>query len=192
MLRAARYFRPGAWARSSATSSGLSTTGSRSGAAIRAKRSPNPGRPKSHGRRIAGPYWRGSSWQGLRRARPCGADSGGLIAAQVFRLSLIGGSSEQGGERANLSDVGALGVLAELADGHAFDHSPAQRRDGFRAHGRLPSEVRLEPHDLRTGRAAAYITAECLPLLPRERFSPLSAAGRGERRSALIRHRVST
>src|SRR3954447_23064896 len=37
----------------------------------------------------------------------------------------------------------------------------------------LPSEVRLEPHDLRTGRAAAYITAECLPLLLRERFSPL-------------------
>src|SRR3954469_5311411 len=45
MLRAARDFRPGAWARSSATSSGLSTTGSRSGAAIRAKRSPTPGRP---------------------------------------------------------------------------------------------------------------------------------------------------
>src|SRR3954447_26914297 len=39
----------------------------------------------------------------------------------------------------------------------------------------LPSEVRLEPHDLRTGRAAAYITAECLPLLPRERFSPVGA-----------------
>src|SRR4051812_36249137 len=65
-------------------------------------------------------------------------------------------------------------MLAELADGHAFGHPPAQRRDGFRAHGRLPSEVRLEPHDLRTGRAAAYTTAECLPLLPRERFSPMS------------------
>jgi hypothetical protein len=39
----------------------------------------------------------------------------------------------------------------------------------------LPSEMRLEPHDLRTGRAAAYLTAECLPLLPRERFSPLDS-----------------
>ena len=38
--------------------------------------------------------------------------------------------------------------------------------------------MRLEPHDLRTGRAAAYITAECLPLLPRERFSPLAPFGR--------------
>src|SRR4051812_16176031 len=68
-------------------------------------------------------------------------------------------------------------MLAELADGHAFGHPPAQRRDGFRAHGMLPSKVRLEPHDLRTGRAAAYITAECLPLLPRERFSPLAQSG---------------
>src|SRR5215207_7273894 len=83
-----------------------------------------------------------------------------LVAPEILRLGLVRRTAEKGRE------------LANLADGHVFDHPPAQRRDGFRAHGRLPSEVRLEPHDLRTGRAAAYTTAECLPLLPRERFSP--------------------
>lgn len=65
-----------------------------------------------------------------------------LVAPQILRLGPIRRQAEEGRELADLPDIVALRVRAELPDGHVLDHPPAQRRDGVRAHGRLPSEVR--------------------------------------------------
>jgi hypothetical protein len=77
-----------------------------------------------------------------------GAEAGeARFAAYMERLAGVLGHADRAAPL-------KVGVLAELANGHVLDHPPAQRRHGFRAHGRLPSGVEVEPHDPQTERAA--------------------------------------
>lgn len=82
-----------------------------------------------------------------------------LEASEILGLGPVRGATEEECELPDLADVVALGVLAELADGHVLNHPPAQRRDGVAGHGKLPSEGEAAKRRLE---------------LPRERFSPMA------------------
>src|SRR5215212_9747796 len=174
MLSAARSFRLGAWARSSATSSGLSTTGSRSGDGIRAIRSPKPGRPRvtCEGDVEEKPERRARQVHaGIARAERGQVK---LVAPEILGLGPVRRAAQKGRELADLADIISLRVLAELANDHVLDYPSAQRRNDVVAHGGLPSKVRLNLTILRRGSGTLYSTAEPWPPLPRERFSPLA------------------
>src|SRR3954471_5898695 len=131
MLSAARYFRPGAQPRSRATSSGLSTTGSRSGDGTVASRSPKPPRPsvtlkKKRNVETAAFILAGEA--------PCAA----MCSRKRRRSSgfgLIGRLAEEGREGPDGPDGVGLRFGAEMPDGHVVDHARAQWADGFVAHG---------------------------------------------------------
>jgi hypothetical protein len=68
-----------------------------------------------------------------------------LVAPEILWFRSIGRAAQECRELAHLTDIVALGVFAELADGHVFDHPPPQRADGrtitgLIAHGSSPVE----------------------------------------------------
>ena len=119
-----RCFRFEACASSSATSSGLNTTGKRSGVEIRAIRSPKPGRPSVTWKKTEGP----------RRPGRGGARAAGrhvkLVATQILRLGKGRPAVDERRKHTHLPDVVAFRLLAETADGHVLEHPLAKRADG--------------------------------------------------------------
>ena len=76
-----------------------------------------------------------------------------LEKSQVFGRGSIRRSIQKDGEVLDGADVVALGIGAEVADRHVFDHAPPQRADGRLAHRGLPLEVGFgHPSILETGR----------------------------------------
>jgi hypothetical protein len=57
-----------------------------------------------------------------------------LEAAKLLRRGGIRRSTEKDGQVLDAANVVALGVGAEVAHRHVFDHAPAQRADGLVAH----------------------------------------------------------
>jgi hypothetical protein len=78
---------------------------------------------------LRGRYGRHPALQAL------GGNGRGIERADDRRIAM------EGCELADLPDVVALCMRAELADGHVPEHPPAQRRDGVRAHKRFPTKV---------------------------------------------------
>src|SRR5258708_2450745 len=91
---------------------------------------PSGGHPPHHGRVHAG------------NAEAAGREAE-LIAADVFDGCPVGRVSKERGEVLDGADVARLSFWPELADGHIFDHAPAQWADGSVGHGGLLSWVRL-------------------------------------------------
>ena len=66
-----------------------------------------------------------------------------LEPADVVGRRRVGGPLQKRGESLAAVNVAALGVRAELARGHVFDHALAQRADGVRTHRQLLSWMRF-------------------------------------------------
>src|SRR5512132_787689 len=78
-----------------------------------------------------------------------------LEKSQVFGRGSIRRSTQKDGEVLDGADVVALGIGAEVADRHVFDHAPPQRADGRLAHRGAPSRGRgWTPLDPRNGTPA--------------------------------------
>ena len=73
-----------------------------------------------------------------------------LEAAKILRCRRIRRTAEESCESLDLSDIVVARLLDEVAHRHVFDHTLAQRADGFLAHRGALGEV-VEPPDPQGG-----------------------------------------